>query len=207
LPELTNGGEIFATDWLGSGLGSGAPPEPIPGTQIGQFMRGTDISNLHTVISDYNTRFAGTLTPAGHCLVGDGQCPANGAVQVMTPADMSALGWVMPILASSPPDPQNFTWLKTMDLKLAWPMKIRDRFTIEPSASVFNVFNFANAFLPGNLPSASLAPGGAVGTLAPNVVGGVAGGLNMTPYRVTFQSGTFALGAPRRIEFRLRVEF
>ncbi|HEV2401578.1 MAG TPA: carboxypeptidase-like regulatory domain-containing protein [Candidatus Sulfotelmatobacter sp.] len=207
LPELTNGGEIFATDWLGSGLGSGARPEPVPGTQIGQFMRQNDISDLHIALSDYNTHFAGNLTPAGHCLVADGQCPANGAVQVMTPADMSALGWVLPVLASSPADPKNFTWLKTMDLRVAWPFRIRDRFTIEPSASIFNVFNFSNEFQPGNLPSSSLAPGGLDGTLAPNVVGGISGSAGMNPYRANFVSGTYALGAPRQIQFGLRVEF
>lgn len=206
LPELTNGGEIFATDWLGSGLGSGAAPEPVPGTQIGQFMRGTNIDKLQNVISSYNTHFAGTLTPAGHCLVGDGKCPTSGPVQVMTPADMSALGWVMPQLASVAQGAQNFPWLKSMDVKMAWPIKVRERILIEPSASIFNVFNFSNAFLPGNLPSASLLPGGANGTLAPNVVGGVRG-TDLTPFRAGFQSGTYALGAPRQIEFGLRVEF
>lgn len=206
LPELTNGGEIFATDWLGSGLGSGAPPEPVPGTQIGQFMRGTDATTLHNVISNYNTHFAGTLTPAGHCLVGDGQCPGSGPVQVMSTADMSSLGWVMPQIAPSTPGSQNFTWLKTLDLRAAWPIKIRERVTVEPSASIFNVFNFANSFLAGNLPQASLLPGGPTGTLAPNAVGGVTGA-SLMPFRAGFQSGTYALGAPRQIEFGLRVSF
>lgn len=206
LPELTNGGEIFATDWLGSGLGSGAAPEPVPGTKIGQFMRGTDATTLHNVISDYNTHFAGNLTPAGHCLVGDGQCPGSGPVQVMSPADMSALEWVMPQIASVTPDVQNFTWLKTLDIKAAWPIKIREKVTVEPSASIFNVFNFANSFLPGNLPLASLLPGGANGTLAPNAVGGVTGA-SLMPFRASFQSGTYALGAPRQIEFGLRISF
>jgi hypothetical protein len=206
LPELTNGGEIFATDWLGSGLGSGASPEPVPGTQIGQFMRGTDATNLQRVLSQYNTHFAGTLTPAGHCLVGDGQCPGSGPVQVMSLADMGTLGWVMPQLASVPPDAQNFTWLKTMDIKAAWPIKIRERVTVEPSAAIFNVFNFANSFMPGNLPLASLLPGGSNQTLAPNSVGGVTGA-SIMPFRASFQSGTYALGVPRQIEFGLRVEF
>ena len=207
LPQLTNGGEIFATDWLGSGLGSGAAPEPIPGTNIGQFMRGSDISALQRVISNYNTHFAGTLTPAGHCLVADASCPGLGGIQVMSAADMSSLGWVMPQLGSAPPGAMNFPWLKSLDLKASWPIKIRDRITVEPSASVFNVFNFANAFLPGNLPLASLLPGGLNNTtLAPNSVGGVTPG-NMTPFRASFQSGTYALGAPRLIQFALRVEF
>ncbi len=209
LPEVTNGGEIFATDWLGSGLGSNGAPEPVPGTQIGQFMRGTDVSNLHTVISNYNTHFGGQLTPAGQCLVGSQSCPGVGPIPVMTQNDMNALGWVMPQLASMNPGAVNFPWLKSLDFKAAWPIKVKvweRSFTIEPSASIFNVFNFSNSFLPGNLPSASLLPGGANGTLAPNVVGGVTGA-GLTPYRASFQSGTYALGAPRQFEFGLRIEF
>ena len=206
LPELTSGGEIFATDWLGSGLGSNGAPEPVPGTQIGQFMRGTDIGNLPNVISAYNTHFAGQLTPAGLCLVGSQSCPGSAPIQVMTQADLNALGWVLPQLATVNPNAKNFPWLKSTDFKAAWPIKIRERITIEPSASIFNVFNFVNTFLPGNLPQASLLPGGPNGTLAPNAVGGVAGA-GLTPFRASFQSGTYALGAPRQFEFGLRIEF
>jgi hypothetical protein len=124
----------------------------------------------------------------------------------MSVADMNALSWVMPQLPSVAPGAQSFPWLKSLDLKAAWPIRIRERVTIEPSASIFNVFNFSNSFLPGNLPSASLSPGGPNGTLAPNVIGGVTGA-DLTPYRASFQSGTYALGAPRQIEFGLRVEF
>ena len=211
LPELTNGGEIFASDWIGSGLGSGAPPEPVKGTQIGQFMRGTNMSNLQTVISTYNTNFAGTLTPAGHCLVADAGCPGAAPIVVMTTSDLAALGWVMPTLPSVAQGAVGSPWLKTFDLRAAWPIKIRERVTIEPSASAYNIFNFANAFLPGNLPSGSLLPGpnpslAPNGILAPGVVGGVTGG-GLTPFRAGLQSGTYAQGAPRSLEFGLRISF
>jgi len=124
----------------------------------------------------------------------------------MTQNDMDALGWVMPQIALVNPETLNFPWLKSLDLKAAWPIKIRERFTVEPSASVFNVFNFANSFLPGNQPLASLLPGGPNGTLSPNVVGGVTGA-GLTPFRASFQSGTYALGAPRVFEFGLRIAF
>jgi hypothetical protein len=92
-----------------------------------------------------------------------------------------------------------------MDMRVAWPIKIKDRVTIEPSASVFNVLNFVNLFQPGNLPGASLLPG-QNGLLAPNVLGGVTAG-GSTPFRAGFQSGTYALGAPRQFEFGLRISF
>jgi hypothetical protein len=124
----------------------------------------------------------------------------------MTSSDLIALGWVLPTIDSVAPNATGIPWLKSMDVKLSWPLKIKDRFTIEPSASVYNLFNFWNAFLPGNLPGASLLPG-QNGLLAPNVVGGVSPGSSLTPFRASFQSGTFAQGTPRQFEFGLRVTF
>jgi hypothetical protein len=211
MPELTNGGEIFASDWIGSGLSSGGPAEPIQGTQVGQFMRGNNISTVQTVISNYNLHFAGLPTPAGHCLLADASCPGAASIAVMTQNDLAALGWLTPTLASIPANAQGPPWLKTIDLRVAWPLKIGDRFNIEPSASVFNVLNMANAFLPGNLPNESLLPGPNPtlvqnGVLAGNVVGGVSKS-GLTPFRAGFQSGTYAAGAPRQLEFGLRISF
>jgi hypothetical protein len=174
---------------------------PVPGTNLGQFQRGTDIGNLQDVINNYNTTRAGTLTPAGNQLVSSA---------VMTSADMTALGWVMPSLASVAPGAVGFPWLKSLDLKASWPIKIGERVIVEPSASIFNIFNFANEFLPGNLPGGTLgtlSPGGNNGTLSPSSVGGVTQGINLLPYRASFQSGTYALGAPRQFEFGLRISF
>ena len=214
LPELTNGGEIFATDWLGAGLGSSAAPEPVPGTQIGQFQRGTNIGNLQSVLNNYNHTYANTFTPAGACLLANNIpstshfiCPGLiSGPEVMTQGDLTALGWVMPTLGSVAPGAMGIPWLKSMDLKASWPIKIKEHVIVEPSASIFNMFNFANAFLPGNLPAPSLAPGSGA-YLAPNVVGGVTPGSSLTPFRASFQSGTYALGAPRQFEFGLRISF
>lgn len=210
LPQLTSGGEIFATDWLGSGIGSGEAGMPVPGTNLGQFQRSTTIDNLQGLINRYNTSSAGTLTPAGNAVVNGG---------VMSSADMTALGWVMPALGSVTPGAVGFPWLKSLDLKAAWPIRIGERFTVEPSASIFNIFNFANEFLAGNLPGnvpGTLAPSNpncvalgncATTPLAASSVGGVTTGPNLLPYRASFQSGTYALGAPRQFEFGLRISF
>lgn len=191
LPELTGGGEIFATDWLGSGLGSGAAGEPVPGTQIGQYMRGTNAGNLQTVINTYNGKYAGTLTPAGAQLVNNG---------VMTGADMTAMGWVMPTLPSAASGAVNFPWLKSFDFAMAWPIPIlkENRLKITPSVSMFNLFNFRNSMLPGNLPSSTLGN--------PNSIGMVTSS-GLTPFYASFQSGTYALGAPRQFEFGLKIDF
>ncbi len=197
LPELTSGGEIYATDWLGSGLGSGAAPEPVPGTQIGQFMRGTNVGNLQNVINTYNGKYAGTLTPAGQQLVNGG---------VMSASDMAAMGWVMPSLPSVAPGALNLPWLRAFDLELAWPIPVfKERVKITPSVSIFNLFNLTNAFLPGNLPIFPLTPG-PNGYIASNAIGGVTQGA-ILPFRASFQSGTYALGAPRQFEFGLKLDF
>lgn len=199
LPELTSGGEIFATDWLGAGLGSNAAALPVPGTQIGQFMRGTNAGNLQNVINTYNSKYAGTLTPAGSQLVNGG---------VMTAAEMTAMGWVMPTLPNVAPGAVNFPWLKSFDLEMAWPIPLlkEGRLKITPSVSIFNLFNFRNAFLPGNLPLANLTPGGNNGTISPGFIGGVTPA-GLTPYFASFQSGTYALGAPRQFEFGLKLDW
>jgi hypothetical protein len=211
---LTNGGEIYASDWLGAGLGSAGAPEPLPTTQIGQFSHSTNIYNLPAVLSTYNHTYANNLTPAGACLVANNvpggnhfKCPGLiSGPQVMTSGDMSALGWVMPTVGSVAPYVIGIPWLKSMDMRASWPIKIKERVTIEPSVSAFNVFNLVNAFLPGNLPGASLLPG-QNGLLAPNVLGGVSSISGFAPFRAGFQSGTYAVGAPRVFEFGLRISF
>ena len=35
-------------------------------------------------------------------------------------------------------------WLRSVDFRFAWPIKLRERFTLEPSITAFNVFNNAN---------------------------------------------------------------
>jgi len=189
LPQTTSGGEIFASDWLGAGIGSNSAGVPVPGTQIGQFDRGTNAGNLQNVINTYNTKFAGTLTPAGNKLVNGG---------VMTSSDMTLLGWVMQPLPPDAPGALDFPWLKAFDLKASWPIKLKERISIEPSVSVFNLFNFSNAFLPGNLPSQTLGTPTSVGQVTQ---------AGILPYRASFQSGTYALGAPRQFEFGLKVDF
>jgi hypothetical protein len=43
--------------------------------------------------------------------------------------------------------------------------------------------------------------------LAPNVLGGVSSVSSFNSFRAGFQSGTYAMGAPRQLEFGLRISF
>src|SRR4029077_9785476 len=63
-----SGGQIFQTDFSGSGFIS----QPMPGTTNGSFQRDFGVAGLNTAISRYNSTFARQPTPAGAGLVSDG---------------------------------------------------------------------------------------------------------------------------------------
>src|SRR5208282_6915407 len=78
----TGAGEIFRTDFAGSGV----TQDPMPGTHVGNFDRGLNANGLNGAISNFNAQVAaGTLTPAGNVLVQNG---------LMAQADLVALGGV-----------------------------------------------------------------------------------------------------------------
>jgi Carboxypeptidase regulatory-like domain len=208
LPAAVGGGaEILVSDWTGDGT----PGDPLPGTNIGSYMRTIHTDGLAKAISHYNTTFAGQPTPAGNALIG-----AN----VFTLGDLQAIGGVQQPLASTIVDPAGLAWLKTVDLNLGWTYKIKERVTIEPRASVFNVFNFGNFDLPGDLQSGvlSLSSGsvlasyyGGSSTQPQGVVGGTSANildrLTYRTNRASLLSGMNGLGAPRAMEWGLRITF
>jgi hypothetical protein len=90
---------------------------------------------------------------------------------------------------------------------LAWPIKLTERFSLEPSFSAFNVFNLANFREElGGMPNQTtpFAPGsvGSAGT-----VNGTASGSTRESLRTGTGSGVFSLGAPRQVEWGLRLNF
>ena len=82
---------------------------------------------------------------------------------------------------------------------LSWQIKVRERFMIEPSFSAFNLFNFANFDTRANRLSGVLN----------NVVGTAVNATTSASHntRTGVGSGVFALGAPRQMEFGLRLTF
>lgn len=185
-------GGIFTSDVTGDGSGDGSPVygtgDLVPGTTIGAFGRDIKSGDLASFIANYNATQAGQLTPAGQVLVQNG---------LFTQAQMQALGAVLPTLDAPPAGNVGLGWLKTFDLKLSYPRKIGETFTIEPGVSVFNAFNNANFDLPGNTVSGFLNSDGSVNETTK---------ANRTS-RVTPGSGVFDLGAPRVIEFGLKLSF
>ena len=191
------GGEIFRSDVTGDGsfggqsqTGAGSYGDILPGTNIGSFGRAVQASSLNTTIQSYNTNFGDRLTPAGQALVNAG---------LLSNSQLLQLGANSPNIATAPPGNANLAWLKTFDVSLTRPFHIGDRFVVEPSISAFNILNFANFDGPGNRLS--------------GVLNGTVGSVNGTSLtdrlanRIGPGSGVFSLGAPRQIEFGVKLIF
>jgi hypothetical protein len=186
VPTTGNAGEIFYTDLTGDGTVG----DLIPGTKLGNFDRGINASNINKTINNYNATIAGQPTPAGQVLISNG---------LFTQAQLQALGGVASSVPAAPGNEVNLGWLKDVDFNLGWRYKIKERFTIEPSIAMFNVFNFANYNLPPNVMNGLLT--------------GSAGAINGTDnvgvqsFRVGNGTGVYSLGSARQIEWGLKVDF
>jgi hypothetical protein len=196
-------GGMFVTAAYGDGTGdgysvngsNGTSGSILPGTNLGSFGRGVNGSNINRVIDNYNQNFAGKPTPAGDALIN-----AN----LFTQAQLTALGAVMPIVNQAPLNEANNTWLRDLDLSFNWSYKIKERLQLQPGVSFFNVMNFANFDPPKNTINGVLSTAGQ--TPISGFVNGTAG-QQPNNLRVGLGSGVFALGAPRVLEFVLKLNF
>jgi hypothetical protein len=179
-------GEIFRTDFTGDGT----VQDPLPGTGVGSFDRGINASNINRVITRYNNTYANQPTPAGQVLIQNG---------LFTLTQLQQLGGVAPIVALAPPGQVNLSWLRAFDLNVKWSYGIGEKVKLQPSAGFYNLFNFANF----DLPAASL--NGLLTGAAGQINGTTSLGHNLT--RVGVGTGVYSLGAPRQIEFGLRLIF
>ena len=197
----TGTGEIFRSDLTGDG--TVADFFPINGGTVGnlgQFQRQVSASGLINAVNNWNTNQAGTPTPAGQALIDAGLFRLD---------QLQALGGVKQVLAVPPPDQAGNSIYKEVSTVLSWPIKIRERFTIEPSISAFNVFNFANfGRLTGGINSAANGgAGGSVDGTANSHTGTNPTFADLNSVRIGTGSGVFAVGASRQVEFGLKISF
>jgi carboxypeptidase family protein len=212
LPVTGLPGGIFQTDVTGDGTGDGAQAnnrgigDLLPGTNIGGFGRSFGVNGLNQAINRFNTTMVGQATPAGQVLISNGlftlaQLQSLGGVMGgTTPTATAAFG----PLQMAPPGAIGQAWLRTFDLSLNWTYKIKERVQIRPGISFFNLFNFSNFDGPAvpfsNILNGQLgSPNGTTSALEHGAAGNF--------LRLGLGSGVNALGAPRAIEFQLKVIF
>ena len=95
-------------------------------------------------------------------------------------------------------------WLKTFDLGLNWGYKIKETVELRPGVTIFNLFNSSNFNGPSTPISTTLD--GTVGS--PNGTTSAAlHGVDGNSLRLGLGSGVNSLGAPRAIEFELKLIF
>jgi hypothetical protein len=195
-------GEIFRTDFSGDGT----VQDLIPGTHVGSFDRGIDASNINNSLATYNNTVALHLTPAGQILLQNGlftaaQLGVGNSLCYNNPANLvvNSVCAIAPPVALAPMRQVNLSWLRALDLKIAWSYTIRERLALQPSVGFYNVFNFSNFDLPGS------ALAGLLTGSAGQVNGTTSRAHNVN--RVGVGAGIYSLGAPRQIEFGFRVSF
>jgi len=182
----TGAGEIFRTDFTGSGV----TQDPIPGTKVGSFDRGINAGNINSVITNYNQTVAGNPTPAGDVLIKNG---------LMTAAQLKALGGVAPTIPLAPAGQVNLGWLHAFDATFGWKYSIKERLTLMPTIGFYNLFNYANFDLPQNMMSGLLS--GGVGSINGTVKS------QALAQRVGVGTGVYTLGSPRELEWKLALNF
>lgn len=179
-------GEIFFSDFTGDGTVG----DLLPGTKVGAFGRTVSVGQLSSLINAFNTAAPNTLTPAGQALVSAG---------LFTQAQLLALGAHPGPLAPVPTGQVAMSGLRAFDVTLSWQGKFKERLTFAPSVGVYNLFNFANFDLPNNALSGSLSG-------SPGSINGTPASSRVTD-RVGVGTGVFSLGAPRVVEFGLKITF
>jgi len=188
-------GEIFYTDFNGDGTTG----DLVPGTNVGVYGRQIKADTLTGFLENYNNTIAGTILPAGQALIG---------AKLFTKDQLIALGAVADRIPLGPNDPQplknraNMGWLKTFDLKVSAPLHVGERFIVEPTAAVYNLFNFANFNIdPLNRPSTALRGRG-------NTVNGYSTSLSdLNHFRASQGPSLFSLGTARQAEFGMKISF
>jgi Carboxypeptidase regulatory-like domain len=193
--QPTGSGDIFISDFDGDGTVG----DIVPGSNVGSFMRQYGPHNINNLINSYNAKYTNQLTPAGAQVVNAG---------VLTAAQMVALGGVTGALTPAPPNQVGNDILRIWDVGAAYDWKIGEGLTVQPGVRAFNILNMANFDAPGTLGSTRISGvlNGAPGS-ANNTIGTLGAANGQGAYRIGTGTGVYAFGAPRQLEFSLKLIF
>lgn len=187
--------QIFQTDVSGDG----SIADLVPGTRPGAYMHDYKAKTLQSLINQYNSRYANTLTPAGQALVTNG---------LFSGAELVALQGAQQPIANIPGGHAiNNPAFRALDVNLSYPIKLarlHEGMSLEPAIAFYNVGNFSNFGLVSGqmLTQTNVGPTGAPGFLNGPDTPAVADG-----NRTQRGSGTFDAGGPRSIEYQLKFNF
>jgi hypothetical protein len=186
-------GEIFRTDFVGDGTPANLFPFGRPGS-----FSALSASDLASAIKTYNGTQAGSLTPAGQALV---------AANLITRSQLTTLRGTTPFIIVPPAGQFSNPGFKSLDAAISWPLKLGERLNIEPSARFYNVLNFANfQAASGQLAYYYPGPGQPV-TAGAGSANGTPPGAARDVLRIGSGSGVYNYGAPRQMEFGVKITF
>jgi hypothetical protein len=137
---------MFGTDVNGDG-GTGSTPraDVMPGMKAGGFGRDVrSFSELNNIINQFNSQYAGNITPSGQALVAAG---------LFTEDQLKRLGAVtqsIPAIPGNAPNPWHN--LFTTDLRIDRPIKFfKEGWRLVPYADIINLFNHNPSDIYGGL--------------------------------------------------------
>ncbi len=191
-------GQLFQTDLNGTGNTNtnSTPGQLAPEQYPGSYMRSIHGKSLNNYITYFNSKYAGTFTPAGQALVNSG---------VITAAQLRALNGVVQPIAPAPANAYENGMLKEIDANFQWALKFKrlgEGVSLIPAVAFYNVANFANYTGPSNGILLNQADAGTSGFYnGPNTFA------DRGQFRTERGSGTFNLGGPRTAEFQLKLNF
>jgi len=198
--------DIFQYDAVGDGQVGVAP---VQGSNVGSFGRGIPAGDLNKFLQSYSDQYGNQLTPAGNALVNAGLFTTDQLKSLcaitpsLNPINGCANAYPGLQIQPAPAGQLGNANFFTFDLRLGWaikPIRQWERFNIEPQVAFYNLFNHKNYNGPSQLLSGALdgSAGSINGTTSANRPLSLETGLG---------SGVFALGAPRAVEFGVRVSF